>query len=479
MNSDQMKGMWKELSGKAKSRWGDLTDDDIAEARGRSRAARRQDPAALRQDQGGRGARSGRVDGRALIARPGRRRAPGSRRPRRLARAGSPALPCAVTRARGPSCPTNLPDVARRLRARRDPADRHDAAADHPAAPVGGGTRLRFPAPADRLRPRRPAALADRLDDGGGCLGRTVPAVGSRPVRLPLLAALLDLALLRAARPGGPVRDAARAREPPEPPRRHEQCPDGQPRHGAVARARGGGAPRRAGHARVGRVVAGTTGHARCLPAPHRLSARQPLRHARVLAAAAALPDHRLPRRGRHPVDGGVRRVAGRRARAAARHPPDAARPRGEPALDRARRRAPDARPPARGLHRPDGRDRRPERRRLVGHDAAVPPPERPARPARRSRHVQHLPRLALVLPLAARSHVRLGVISACSTCSRLAPTSARTISRCCSISHSGRPRELDSHPDSDDIDHELERETMETDTAARATTPSLRLAAA
>ena len=34
MNSDQMKGMWKELSGKAKSRWGDLTDDDIAEARG-------------------------------------------------------------------------------------------------------------------------------------------------------------------------------------------------------------------------------------------------------------------------------------------------------------------------------------------------------------------------------------------------------------------------------------------------------------
>ena len=34
MNSDQMKGMWKELSGKAQSRWGELTDDDIAEAKG-------------------------------------------------------------------------------------------------------------------------------------------------------------------------------------------------------------------------------------------------------------------------------------------------------------------------------------------------------------------------------------------------------------------------------------------------------------
>ena len=42
-----------------------------------------------------------------------------------------------------------------------------------------------------------------------------------------------------------------------------------------------------------------------------------------------------------------------------------------------------------------------------------------------------------------------------------------------------GATRELDSHPDTEDIDHELERETMETDTAAQATTPSLRLAAA
>ena len=34
MNSDQMKGMWKELSGKAKAQWGDLTDDDLTEAAG-------------------------------------------------------------------------------------------------------------------------------------------------------------------------------------------------------------------------------------------------------------------------------------------------------------------------------------------------------------------------------------------------------------------------------------------------------------
>ena len=34
MNSDELKGKWKELSGKAKEQWGELTDDDIAEARG-------------------------------------------------------------------------------------------------------------------------------------------------------------------------------------------------------------------------------------------------------------------------------------------------------------------------------------------------------------------------------------------------------------------------------------------------------------
>jgi uncharacterized protein YjbJ (UPF0337 family) len=29
MNSDQMKGKWKQLKGAAKERWGKLTDDDI------------------------------------------------------------------------------------------------------------------------------------------------------------------------------------------------------------------------------------------------------------------------------------------------------------------------------------------------------------------------------------------------------------------------------------------------------------------
>lgn len=34
MNADELKGKWKEMSGKAKEQWGELTDDDIAEARG-------------------------------------------------------------------------------------------------------------------------------------------------------------------------------------------------------------------------------------------------------------------------------------------------------------------------------------------------------------------------------------------------------------------------------------------------------------
>ena len=34
MNSDQLKGKWKEMSGKAKAKWGDLTDDDLKEAEG-------------------------------------------------------------------------------------------------------------------------------------------------------------------------------------------------------------------------------------------------------------------------------------------------------------------------------------------------------------------------------------------------------------------------------------------------------------
>jgi len=41
-----------------------------------------------------------------------------------------------------------------------------------------------------------------------------------------------------------------------------------------------------------------------------------------------------------------------------------------------------------------------------------------------------------------------------------------------------GRARELDSHPDSEDVDHELEAETMETPVAEQADRPSLRVAA-
>lgn len=40
-----------------------------------------------------------------------------------------------------------------------------------------------------------------------------------------------------------------------------------------------------------------------------------------------------------------------------------------------------------------------------------------------------------------------------------------------------GRELELESHPDRDDVDHELERETLESDVARRADAPSLRLA--
>ncbi|WP_238364303.1 CsbD family protein [Mesobacterium pallidum] len=34
MNWDQIQGKWTELKGKARSEWGELTDDDLAEARG-------------------------------------------------------------------------------------------------------------------------------------------------------------------------------------------------------------------------------------------------------------------------------------------------------------------------------------------------------------------------------------------------------------------------------------------------------------
>jgi uncharacterized protein YjbJ (UPF0337 family) len=36
MNSDVIKGKWKQLNGKIKERWGDLTDDDLDVAEGHS-----------------------------------------------------------------------------------------------------------------------------------------------------------------------------------------------------------------------------------------------------------------------------------------------------------------------------------------------------------------------------------------------------------------------------------------------------------
>lgn len=34
MNNDIIKGKWKQLSGKIKQKWGDLTDDDLTQAEG-------------------------------------------------------------------------------------------------------------------------------------------------------------------------------------------------------------------------------------------------------------------------------------------------------------------------------------------------------------------------------------------------------------------------------------------------------------
>jgi uncharacterized protein YjbJ (UPF0337 family) len=34
MNNDRIKGNWKQLTGKIKAKWGDLTDDDLQEAEG-------------------------------------------------------------------------------------------------------------------------------------------------------------------------------------------------------------------------------------------------------------------------------------------------------------------------------------------------------------------------------------------------------------------------------------------------------------
>ena len=36
MNEDRIKGQWKQLAGKLKSKWGKLTDDDLKQAEGSS-----------------------------------------------------------------------------------------------------------------------------------------------------------------------------------------------------------------------------------------------------------------------------------------------------------------------------------------------------------------------------------------------------------------------------------------------------------
>ncbi len=37
MNEEEVKGNWKQLTGKFKEKWGKLTDDDITRAKGRSK----------------------------------------------------------------------------------------------------------------------------------------------------------------------------------------------------------------------------------------------------------------------------------------------------------------------------------------------------------------------------------------------------------------------------------------------------------
>ena len=38
MNSEQLKGHWQELKGKAQAKWGELTDDDVQEVAGEREA---------------------------------------------------------------------------------------------------------------------------------------------------------------------------------------------------------------------------------------------------------------------------------------------------------------------------------------------------------------------------------------------------------------------------------------------------------
>ncbi len=50
MNNDIAEGKWKQIIGKAKTAWGELTDDELDEGRRPRRQARRADSGALRQD---------------------------------------------------------------------------------------------------------------------------------------------------------------------------------------------------------------------------------------------------------------------------------------------------------------------------------------------------------------------------------------------------------------------------------------------
>ena len=64
MNSDQISGNWKQITGKVKEQWGKLTDDDLTVGRGQARPAHRPHPGALRHRQGegrGRGVALGEV----------------------------------------------------------------------------------------------------------------------------------------------------------------------------------------------------------------------------------------------------------------------------------------------------------------------------------------------------------------------------------------------------------------------------------
>lgn len=52
MDWDRVEGNWKQVKGKVKEKWGQLTDDDLNTIDGRREQAGRQNPAALWPGQG-------------------------------------------------------------------------------------------------------------------------------------------------------------------------------------------------------------------------------------------------------------------------------------------------------------------------------------------------------------------------------------------------------------------------------------------